>query len=106
MHKFYKYLYWDEEIPEKKRNRMKWRLKVSKRSLPCYVLTLCEGSDQLEIYNSFVLLQSYYRRNPRFVIGIAGSYDGAVCIVRQIAEECYKKNKDADLKKYLTERAE
>ena len=56
VHKFYKYLYWDENIPEKKRNRIKWRLKVSKRDIPCYVLTLCGGEDQLEIYNSAVLL--------------------------------------------------
>lgn len=106
MHKFYKYLYWDEEIPEKKRNRIKWRLKVSKRDMPCYVLTLGRGSDQLEIYNSIVLWQSYFRKNPRFIIGIAGSYDAAVGLVRQMAEDCYKKNKDADLKKYLAERIE
>lgn len=106
MHKFYKYLYWDENIPEEKRNRIKWRLKVSKKDKPCYVLTLSEGRDQLEIYNSLLLLQSYFRRNPRFIIGIAAGYEAAVGMVQQIAEECYTKNKDADLKKYLAERTE
>ena len=106
VHKFYKYLYWDENIPEKKRNRIKWRLKVSKRDIPCYVLTLCEGEDQLEIYNSAVLLQSYFRKNPKFIIGIAGGYGAAVGMVQQITEECYRKNKDADLKRYLAERTE
>ncbi len=104
MHKFYKYLYWDENIPEKKRNRIKWRLKVSKRDTPCYVLTLCEGEDQLEIYNSLVLLQSYFRKNPKFIIGIAGGYGAAVDMVQQIAGECYRKNGNADLKVYLAGR--
>ena len=106
MHGFYKYLYWDENIPEEKRNRIKWRLKVSKRDKPCYVLTLSEGRDLLEIYNSVVLLQPYYRRNPRFVVGIAADYDGAASLVTRIAAECYAKNRNADLKKYLAERSE
>lgn len=106
MHKFYKYLYWDESIPEKKRNRIKWRLKVSKRDKPCYVLTLSEGNDQLEIYSSLVLLQSYYRKNPKFIVGIAAGYEGALDMVQQMAEACYRKNKDADLKKYLAEQTE
>ena len=106
MHRFYKYLYWDENIPEKKRDRIKWRLKVSRRNLPCYVLALNEGSDQLDIYNSLVLLQSYFRKNPRFIVGIAADYAGAAKIVQQIAAECYAENADADLKKYLAERIE
>ena len=106
VHKFYKYLYWDENIPEKKRNRIKWRLKVSKRDKPCYVLALSEGNDQLEIYNSLVLLQSYYRKNPRFIVGIAAGYEGAVGMVQQMAEACYRKNNNADLKKYLAEQTE
>lgn len=106
VHKFYKYLYWDENIPERKRNRIKWRLKVSRRDTPCYVLTLSEGRDQLEIYNSLILLQSYYRKNPKFIIGIAAGYEGAVNMVQQMAEDCYRKNGDADLKKYLAEQTE
>ena len=104
MHKLYKYLYWDENIPEKKRDRTKWRLKVGKRDKPCYVLTVNEGSDQLDIYHSFILLQPYFRKSSKFIVGIAADYDGAVEILRQIASECYKKNQNADLKKYLAER--
>ena len=106
MHKFYKYLYWDENIPEKKRNRIKWRLKVSKRDNPCYVLTLGAGDDQLDIYNSLVFWQPYFQKNPKFIIGIAKDYGAAVGIVQQIAEECYAKNGNADLKKYLADRTE
>ncbi len=104
MHKFYKYLYWDGNIPEKNRNRIKWRLKVSKPSKPCHVITWCDGQDQLEIYNSLFLVQPYFRRNPRFIIGIAQNHEAAVELVQQIVEECYAKNKDVNLKKYLAER--
>lgn len=104
MHKFYKYLYWDERISEKRRDRIKWRLKVSRRDKPCYVLTINEGDDQLDIYNSLVLLQPYFRKNPKFIVGIAADYEGAVRILQQIADECHKKTGNADLKRYLAER--
>ncbi len=106
VHKLYKYLYWDENIPEKKKDRIKWRLKVAKRDMPCYVLAVNEGSDQLDIYHSFVLLQPYFRKSSKFIVGIAADYEGAVEVLRRIVEECYEKNRDADLKKYLAERAE
>ena len=106
VHKLYKYLYWDENIPEKNRDRIKWRLKVAKRDKPCYVLTLSEGRDQLDIYHSFVLLQSYFWNSSKFIIGIAANYDGAIEILQRIVSECYEKNQNADLKKYLAERTE
>lgn len=104
MHKIYKYLYWDEKIRERDKNRIKWRLKVAKRDFPCYVLTLNEGRDQLDIYHSFVLLQPYFRKSRKFIVGIAADYDGALDILRRIAQECYEKNGDADLRRYLAER--
>ena len=79
-------------------------MKVAKRDRPCYVLALNEGSDLLDIYHSFVLLQPHFRKRQKFIVGIAADYDGALEILRQIVQECYAKNRDADLKKYLTER--
>ena len=106
MHRLYKYLYWDEKIPEKKRDRIKWRLKVAKRDKPCYVLALNEGSDQLDIYHSLVLQQPYFRGSRKFIVGIAADYGGAMEILQQIVQECYEKNRNADLKSYLAERTE
>lgn len=106
MHKLYKYLYWDEKIPEKNRDRIKWQLKVAKRDKPCYVLAVNEGSDQLDIYHSFVLLQPYFRKQQKFIVGIAADYAGAVEILQKIVRECYEKNENADLKKYLAGRTE
>ena len=105
MQKFYKYIYWDENIPEKKRNQIKWRVKVSFRKMkPVYLVTLCEGPDQLEIYYSSILLQNFYRKNPRMIIGIAATYNGAIEIIRQITEECFQENHNCDLKYYLSQR--
>lgn len=105
MQKFCKEIYWDEMIPERKQNQIKWRIKVSfRRMKPVYLVCLCEGPDQLEIFCSLVLLQKYYREHPRMIIGIAASYEGAVDIVRQITEECYAKYQNCDLKYYLAQR--
>ena len=79
-------------------------MKVAKRDRPCYVLALNEGNDLLDIYHSFVLLQPYFRKRQKFIVGIAADYDGALEILQQIVQECYAKNRDADLKKYLAER--
>ena len=106
MNRFYKYLYWDERIPEKKRRRIKRQLRICGWNKPWYVvIALHEGSDQLDIYRTWVFWQPYFKKNPKYIIGIAADYAGALGIVRQIAAECYEKNKDADLKKYLAERA-
>lgn len=99
--RFFKYLYWDEDIPERKRLRIKWRLKVGNKKCVVYVITLCEGQDQLEIYHSAVLMQKFYRIVSPMAVGIAGSYDGAVELVRKMAEECYRKNHDCNIKRYL-----
>ena len=105
MQKFCKDIYWDDMIPEKKQNQIKWRIKVSFRKMkPVYLVSLCEGQDQLEIFFSPVLLQKYYREHPRMIIGIAASYEGALDIVRQITEECYAKYQNCDLKYYLAQR--
>lgn len=102
MMKFFKYLYWSNDIRKKDQNRIKWYLKVNKKHLFVYTVTLCDGQDQLEIYYSPVLQQHYYRQNPPFVIGLAKTYDGAVGIVCQIANECYAKYGHCDLKYYLS----
>jgi len=99
--RFFKYLYWGDDIPERKRLRIKWRLKVRNKKCSAYIITLCEGQDQLEIYQSSVLMQDFYKIVSPMVVGIAGTYDGAVELVRKIAEECYRSNQDCDLKRYL-----
>lgn len=100
--KFYKNLYVGETIKDVK--KVKRKLITGAGQLGIYVITLCRGRDQLEIYHCALLQQRYYRKNPPFIIGIAGGYEEAVEIVRRIAEETYTSNGNCDLKKYIMDR--
>ncbi len=97
--KFYKNLYVGESV--KNPRKIKRKLNTNAGLVGVYVITLCNGPDQLEIYSSTVLMQPFYRHTPLYVIGIAGSYEEAVEIVEKIAEQSYLQNGDCDLKKYL-----
>lgn len=84
--------------PKRLLHKLKKRSKVAQ----FYVIILSKNpSDQLEIYKACFLSQSYYQRNPVYVIGIASDYNEAVDIVRQIAEECYQHSGNCNLKDYL-----
>ena len=100
--KFYKNLYVGESIKDVK--KVKRKLVTGAGQLGIYVLALCKGRDQLEFYHSALLQQKYYRKNPPFIVGIAGGYDEAVELVRRIAEEAYNSNGNCDLKTYLLDR--
>ncbi len=100
--KFYKNLYIGSTIKDAK--KVKRKLIMNAGQLGIYVITLCKGRDQLEIYNSAYLQQKYYRKYPPYIIGIANGYDEAVEIVQQIAMEAYECNGNCDLKKYILDR--
>ena len=100
--KFYKNLYVGETIKDVK--KVKRKLILNAGQMGIYVITLCKGKDQLEIYHCVFLQQKYYRKNPPYIIGIANGYDEAVEIVRQIAMEAYECNGNCDLKKYILDR--
>ena len=100
--KFYKKLYVGNTIKDVRKIKRKLLLNVGQ--LGIYVIALCKGSDQLEIYHCAFLQQKYYRKNPPYIVGIANGYDEAVEIVRQIAIEAYECNRNCDLKKYILDR--
>lgn len=78
------------------------KLKKHSRFLDAFVITLSRNpSDQLEIHKAGYLAQRYYRMHPPYVIGIAGNYEEAVELVRQIAEEAYAAQGNCQLKEYL-----
>jgi hypothetical protein len=102
--KFYKYLYIGESVkdPEK----VKWKLKVNAGQLAFYVITLAEGSDQLEYYHAAFLKQKKLRRlsPPPYIIGIANGQAEAQEIVTKIVGECYAQTGTANLKEFLLKR--
>lgn len=99
--KFYTQLYVGEQV--KNLRRIKSRLRRGSRFVNAYVITFATGTDMLEIYNSRVLAQKYYRDFPKTIVGIAADYDEAVNLVIKITEETLKNRGDCDVKAYLTE---
>lgn len=97
--KFYKNLYTGESI--KNPNKVKWKLRSGAGQFHVYIIALAEGNDQLEIYHCAFLQQKYYRKNPPYIIGIAGSYEEAVELVVNITKAAVAESGYADLKKYL-----
>ncbi len=99
--KFYKYLYIGDTVTDPV--KIKWKLKHH-AGVRAFVVTLAQGTDQLEIYNSAYLKQRYYRYHPPIIVGIASDYDEAVRIVIKITEECVKKTGCCNLKEYLKQK--
>lgn len=95
-------LYLGESIREKNLRRIKKKLENSPCLSRAYLLTLSRNpSDLLEIFEARQLSWKYYKDNPPFVVGLAGSHEEAVGLVEQITRECLHKRGDCCLKEYL-----
>lgn len=99
---FSKDLYLGESINPQDLDKIKKKLKRKPLISGVYLIALSKNpSDQLEIYKANQLAQSYYEKNPPYIIGITGNYDEAVKTVEQIVKECMDKRGDCSLKEYL-----
>jgi len=95
-------LYLGESISGKKLDKIKKKLENKPLLSGVYLVTLSRNaSDQLEIYHAGQLAQSYYQKNPPCVVGIAGSRDEALALVKRIVGECLRARGDCKLKEYL-----
>lgn len=99
--RFYKHLYIGDTVtnPAKIKRKLKLHAGVS-----AYVIALCEGPDQLEIFHGGYLKQKYYRYHPPVIIGIASDHSEAVGIVLQITQECLDATNGCNLKEYLKQK--
>lgn len=97
--KFYKNLYIGDSI--KKPDKIKRKLKKYAKLNNVYVITYTEQNRQLEIYHCAMLQQFYYKENPPYIIGMAGSQDEANQIICRIAEEAVSRTGQPDLVAYL-----
>lgn len=97
--KFYKNLYIGDTVsnPDKIKRKLKRYAKLTN----VYVLVYVERDRRIEIFHSVMLQQPYYKDNPPYVIGIAGSKDEAQQIICRIAEEALRQTGTADLASYL-----
>ena len=95
-------LYLGESIREEKLDKIKKKLENKPLLSGVFLIALSRNpSDQLEIYNSKLLVQKYYAKYPPYIVGLAGNYDEAVKMVEQMVRECMEKRGDCALKEYL-----
>ena len=91
------------EQAKKKATRIRWRVEHRRPQYEVYLITLAQNPEnQLEITEANQLLQkTVYRRCPE-IIGIACGYGEALELVRQLAEATYRKQKNGDIRHYLS----
>ena len=97
--KFYQNLYIGDTI--KKPEKIKKKLKRYAKLNNVWLVSYAKENSQLEIYHSLMLQQYYYKENPPYIIGIAGSQEEASQIICRIAEESMRETGNADLTAYL-----
>lgn len=97
--KFYKNLYVGDTI--KKPGKIKRKLRKYAKLNNVWLIVYLSQNRQLEIYHSLMLQQYYYKENPPYIVGIAGSHKEAVQLICQIAEEAMRGIGSADLITYL-----
>ena len=101
--RYHSKLYLSEGITGKKLDKIKKKLDELSDYLKIIFLIAVSvnPSDQLDIFEARLLAQSYFEKNPPYVIGIAENRQEAVLLVEQIVQECLRERGDCALKEYL-----
>ena len=95
-------LYLGDSIDGKKLDKLKKKLENRPLTTNCFVIALSRNQeDQLDILSAKLFVQRYYRKNPPFVVGIAGNREEAFLLVEKLARECMAVRGDCALKEYL-----
>lgn len=101
--KFYKKLYVGESLREK-REKVVEKIKAGKVQFGCYLIVLPDNPlNQLECYDSVLLLQKRWTEDPLLIVGIASGYAESLEVIKQITEDAYLRYGDADLRRYIWE---
>ena len=100
--KYHPRLYLGDSVNAKKLDKIKKKLENKPLFSGIFLITLSRNPyDQLEIYAAKQLAQSYYKKNPPYVVGLAGDNEEAVDLVVKMTEECLQNRGDCRLKEYL-----
>ena len=98
---FYRKLYISESL-EKKKEKIMRRLKTGKLQINVYIIALPSNErNQLEIYNSSLLMQPSFPKDNLFVAGIAKGYEEALELVEEITKEVYNETGGANIRAYI-----
>lgn len=99
--KCYHDLYLSEDVVSKKDEILN-KIEQNQWQVGKYVIALTKNEqNHLEIFDSVLLIQKVLPKEELFVVGIAGSYGGAIDLVKQITEEVYAKTTGVDIRNYL-----
>ncbi len=100
--KYHPRLYLGDSINVNKLDKIKKRLESRPLFSGVFLIAMSRNSsDQLDIYEAKQLVQGYYKKNPPYVVGLAGNYEEALTLVVQMTEECLVHRGDCCLKEYL-----
>lgn len=101
--KFYKNVYVGDSLRARQEKVIE-KLKKGKVQFSCYLIVLSDNPmEQLECYDSILLLQKKWMPEPPLVVGIASSYMELLEIIKQITEDAYLRYGEANLRKYILE---
>lgn len=99
---YYSHLYLGESMNADKLDKIKKKLEKKPLISGVFLITLSKNpKDQLEIYDARQLVQTYYKKNPPYIVGIAADYEEAITLVEHIVRECVETRGDCSLKEYL-----
>lgn len=101
--KLHKNLYWGKSVCDLKRT-IKYEIKYRKFAVGYYCLTLPDSEENLmDIIQSEQLKLKFMRKQPRVVIGIAGSKNEAMLLAGEIIYDIYKQTGGFDVIGYFKE---
>lgn len=70
-----------------------------------YVISLSQGEqNHLEFFAASMLRQDYYKNREIFVVGLAGKYDEAVDMIREILQDVLSKTNKTNIREYILQR--
>lgn len=97
-------LYLSDDV-RKYARKIKRRLKYHKTDVGHYLITIASNpNDQIDIVPTTIWTTLGHSRPLPKVLGIAGTEEGALELVRTMTEECFRETGGADLKTYFSEK--
>ena len=99
--KYYYNLYLDDYVARNKKEIIE-KLENNEWQLEVYLIVLSTHiGNQLEIYNSTLLLQKSFRKEELLIVGITKGYNESLEVVEKIMQEVYDNTKGTDMKSYI-----
>lgn len=91
------------ETAREKRDEIVWKVKHKAGMLGVYLITLSSNDENLlDIINSSMFLQPFYKEEEIFIVGIACGYDEAVELAAKIIDEIYQETGDFHVRQFIT----